>query len=354
MKRKINVLLTAIGCPGGPSIIDSLREDPSIRITGTDMRKNVPGKFLVDAFYVVPPGKSESYITEMLSIVEKEKIDVILPLATFELNSLSENSSLFGEYGCKICISNKEALDISNNKFKLYNKFKKEKFTPEHFIPNSLDDLKNKMCLLGFPDKRVVIKPFVSHGSIGLRIIDNEIDLYDQYINYKPSSISIPAEMLDFIFKERDINDILLSEYLPGKEMGVDLLLDPKSNKVIKGIVRDNGDVLFSEVSNGFIVEEKKLLSMATEIAEEIGLSYVVNFDFKYDYNGEPKLLEINPRMPATSYLATASGLNLPLLSIYLAMNINFDLKPLKRDLRIYSYRGFMVINDLNNSLKQV
>lgn len=353
MKNKINVLLTAVGCPGGPSIIKSLKEDPRIRIIGTDMRDNVPGKFLVDSFYIVPPGRSEFYINEMLDIVKKEKINAILPLATFELGSLSENISLFEEYGCRICISDKKAIDISNNKFKLYNKFRDKGFIPKYFAPCSIDDLKDKMKLLGFPNKRVVIKPFISHGSIGLRVIDNEINLYDQYINYKPSSIFIPEKMLDFIFEKHHVKDILISEYLPGKEIGVDLILDPETNKVIKGIVRNNGNVLFSEVSNAFIMEDNELLSIATNIAEEIGLSYVINLDFKCDSYGEPKLLEINPRMPATSYLATASGLNLPLLSIYLAMNIDFVFKPLKEGLKLSSYRGFMITDNRGNNLRQ-
>ena len=59
-------------------------------------------------------------------------------------------------------------------------------------------------------------------------------------------------------------------------------------------------------------------------------------------------------RMPATSYLATASGLNLPLLSIYLAMNIDFVFKPLKEGLKLSSYRGFMITDDLGNNLGQV
>lgn len=353
LNEKINIILTAIGCPGGPSIIKSLRQDENIRIVGTDMKEIIPAKYLVDKFYTVPPGRNENYIAEMLKIVEKEKIDVILPLATFELDALSKHKKLFEERGCEICISDYDAINIANDRSKLYSTLSEEDFIPKFRIPTDWEDLEKKIEELGFPEKSVVIKPFVSHGSIGLRIIDNERDLFDLYINEKPNSVYTNKSIIKETFKDRPIENLILTEYLPGKEYGVDLLLDPKTNKVISGIVRDNGEVELSGVSSGKLIHDEKLFMIAKYIVEKIKLSYAINVDFKLDESEEPKVIEVNPRLPATSFLSNIAGLNLPLVSVYLALGKEIEVPKIERGLRIYSYRGFIVIDD-NNSIRNI
>lgn len=353
MSNGINLLLTAIGCPGGPSIIKSLRQDKHVKIVGTDMKEDVPARYLVDKFYRVPPGRNENYIEEMLKIIEKEKIAAILPLATFELAPLSKHKHLFEQKGCEICVSDYDAIKIANDKATLYSSFSEEDFIPKFRIPTDWKDMEKKIKELGFPEKSVVIKPFVSHGSIGLRIIDNKRDLFDLYINEKPNSVYINKSIIKETFKDRPIENLILTEYLPGKEYGVDLLLDPKTNKVISGIVRDNGEVELSGVSSGKSIHDEKLFMIGKYIGEKIKLSYAINVDFKLDESEKPKVIEVNPRLPATSFLSNISGLNLPLLSVYLALGKEIKVPKIERGLRIYSYRGFIVIDD-NNSIRSI
>ena len=353
--NNINVLLTAIGCPGGPAIINGIREDSNIRLIGTDMRSNIAAKFLIDKFYKVPPGRSSKYIEKLLNIVEKEKINTVLPLATFELENLSDNKKKFQKIGCNVIVSEYKQLKIANNKYLLYNSFKCKNFIPEYRKFEDLNEFKEKMLELGFPDKKIVIKPYVSHGSIGLRIIDSKTNLFKNYLDRKPNSIYITPEIIYHTFKNKRIKDILITEFLPGKEFGVDLIVDPNTNKVINGIVRDNGKVTLSSVDCGKIVQNKELFDLARNIAEELKLSFAVNMDFKFNDCGEPKLIEINPRLPATSLLGIAAGLNFPLFSIYLSLNVRFDIvEKIKKNLSIYSYRGFYIVNKDNKIIYTV
>jgi carbamoyl-phosphate synthase large subunit len=343
LNDSIDVLLTAVGCPGGPSIVQSLRQDPSVRIVGTDMRADVPAKYLVDQFCQVPPGRNAAYIPAMLDIVRNEEIKVILPLATFELSNLALHKHVFESVNCSVCVSDERALDVANNRHLLYKTFENKAFIPDFDTFGNVGDLKEKMHRLGFPARKVVIKPFVSHGSIGLRVIDDDADLYEQLTKQKPTAVTIPSMMLDEIFGDREIENFLLTEYLPGREYGIDLLLDPVSHKTITGIVRDNGYVTLSSVDSGRIVEHNEMYEVGKYIAESLGLSYAINIDFKLDSKGEPKMLEINPRLPATSFLAVTAGLNLPLYSVYLALGRQFSFPSRRHNLKIYSYRGFIV-----------
>jgi len=351
----INVLLTAIGCPGGPSLIRGLREDPNIRIIGTDMREDILTKYLVEEFYSVPSGRDESYIDAMLDIVVGEEIDVILPMATFELDALSCNKEQFQSVGCKVCISDIEGQRIANNKYLMSKKFEGKSFIPDFEAPMSWQDMQEKMMELGFPDKRIVIKPFVSHGSIGLRIVDDKIDLYAQYRNEKPYSTIIAPQILEQIFKGREFDDILLQEYLPGQEWEVDLLLDPITHKVICGSLREESEVVLSAADKVICTKHpKKVLDIGKYMAEELQLSYTINLSIKLAESGTPKVTEMNPRLGAGMFLPISAGLNFPLMSIYLAVNEKIYMPEFREGLVSYMYRGFLVVNDKGEIVSRI
>lgn len=342
----LRIIVTAIGCPGGPSIIQALREDKNLYIIGTDVRENMAARFLVDRFVKVPAGNNPDFIPFMVDLVKRYRVAAILPLATFELLPLSKNQAVFEEKGCRVCVSDYQSLEIANNRFLLYNFFKNASFIPKFRILQNGDQLGELLKEFGFPEEKVVVKPFIGHGSIGLRIINNDVDLYEDYRNNKPNHINIPFQLAKSIFSHRELDDILLSEYLSGPEFGVDTLIDPKNNKIIKAIIRDNGEVFHSEISNGKIIEQSEILYIVEQIVSSLKLAYTINIDIKTDKKGCPKLIEINPRIPATSFLAVSSGLNLPLYSIYLAINKKIPKKAIKKDKRIFSYRGFIVVNN--------
>src|SRR5574341_732293 len=173
-KNKINVIVTACGAPGAPGIIKSLRlnGERDIRIIGTDMNPDAVGFYMVDKWYVVPPGNSPEFISRMLEIAEKEEIDVILPLATYELMSFSLNKRKFEDIGVKVMVSDPEALEIANNKGKLYDFLRKKGIeVPNSKLVENLSQLKKYVFELGYPDVAVCIKPQISKGGRGFRVL---------------------------------------------------------------------------------------------------------------------------------------------------------------------------------------
>ncbi|MEM2944606.1 MAG: hypothetical protein QW087_07700 [Methanomassiliicoccales archaeon] len=60
---------------------------------------------------------------------------------------------------------------------------------PQHKLVNNFRDLVDYAKYLGWPESRVVIKPPVSSGIRGLRIIDERIDMKDLFYNEKPTTI---------------------------------------------------------------------------------------------------------------------------------------------------------------------
>jgi len=355
LAKKINVLLTGIGCPGGVSVIQSLKADPNIEIIGTDMKEDVPTKYLVKKFYVVPPGRNINYIDVMLNIVRREKIDVILPCATFELDVLSANKGLFRHSGCEVCVSDYNGQVVANDRYLMSKRFSGKLFIPEFATPKNWEEMCYSLGVLGYPEKKVVIKPFVSHGSIGLKIVDNNIDIYEQYRYKKPYSINISMDQLELIFGGKEFDDILMQEYLPGQEWEVDLLLDPISHKVIAGGLREQGDVIMSASEKAVLVFRDDVYQIGKEMAETLKLSYTINLSIKLAEDGTPKVTEMNPRLGAGAFLPISGGVNFPLLSVYMAMRMEIDVPEIDflKGLSMYIYRGYLVMDKDGNMVAQ-
>jgi len=116
-------MITGCGAPGIKGTLFSLRNNPDgteIYTVGVDMDDRAVGKYFVDAFYVVPGPEDGQYIDALLNICTAENADVIIPQTTRELSVLSENKSCFERVGTAVMVSPFEAIDIANNKLKLF------------------------------------------------------------------------------------------------------------------------------------------------------------------------------------------------------------------------------------------
>ena len=120
--REVTVLITAAGnvfMPGTTACLTKNGER-KIRLIGADMNDDKTMLEMVDAYYPVPRGDDPAYIDVLLDICKKEKVEVILPIMSVELNALAENRERFEAIGTKVGVSDIEPLNIANDKLKLF------------------------------------------------------------------------------------------------------------------------------------------------------------------------------------------------------------------------------------------
>lgn len=320
--NKINVIVTACGAPGAPGIIKSLRMngERDIRIIGTDMNPDAVGFYMVDKSYVVPPGNSPEFIPKMLEIAEKEDIDVILPLATYELMSFSLNKRKFEDIDAEIMVSDPEPLEIANNKGKLYDFLRDKSIdVPKSKIVEDLSELEKYVFELGYPDVPVCIKPQISKGGRGFRILKINIDKLDLLMNSKPDNTFTTFEDIRSILQNANpFPKMVVMEYLPGREYSVDVLASKGESLITVPRSRDVIKLGISFV--GMVENNKEVKNMANKIVKEIGLDYNINLQLKYSIDNIPKIIEINPRVSGTIVLCTGAGVNMPYFGIKMAL----------------------------------
>jgi carbamoyl-phosphate synthase large subunit len=333
----MNVLMTGAGAPGGPGIIKCLKENPNLNLTVCDIDDAASGRFLNDSFFKGKIASDPNFIDFMLDRCIELKINVLFPLVTKELFALSRYKNKFEQHGIKVIVSDYHFLNIANDKGLLH-KFLFEKGLPvsKFRIVNKIEELNLAMHDLGYPEKKICIKPTVSNGSRGVRIIDSEADEFNMLFNEKPNSLFISKEKLFQILENRNFPELLISEYLPGEEFTVDTLVDNGNLKII--IPRKRSKMSGGISVRGEIIEHKEIIEQVKKISNSMKLHGPIGYQFKKSEEGSFRILEMNPRIQGTSVSLMGAGVNLPLWAVEQELGIEREIPLVKWGTKFVRY----------------
>ncbi len=305
----LNIIITGVGAPGTVGTIHSIKDIKNIRIIGVDVDPDAAGKHVVDKFFPIPSATEEDqFIKELLTITKKEKVSLIIPQVTAELLPLSRNKAIFKKEGCTILVNNEKNINILNNKYLLLETFKKAGLpTPQYKLIRRKEDLKQAAQELGYPKKRVVAKIPISNSMRGLRILAADIKKEKLFFE-KP--IGIYEDLRSFInyFTKENFPELLLTEYLPGKEITVDCLADNGEPIIIMPRMRNK--IRTGITFQGTSIKEENIIKQCERIIKYLRLSHMFGFQFKYSEKGEPIILECNPRVQGTMVLSSYCNAN--------------------------------------------
>lgn len=305
----VTVLITGAGAPGIKGTLYSLEKNfdgRKIKTVGTDIKEDVIGKYLCDKFYQIPRPSARGYLMQLLFICKKENVDVLLPQNTAELLVLAEHKKDFENIGTKVAVSDRQSIEIANNKYKLMKIANEIGIpTPEFYLVDTFDDLLEYAKRLGWHEKPVVVKPPVSNGMRGLRIIDESIDLKGMFYSEKPTGVYLKMDNLKEILGS-SFPSLIVMEYLPKEEYTVDVL----KAETLTVIPRKRDSIKSGITFNGTVEKNEEIIKYSKKLSGEVGLRYAHGFQFKLDKNNTPKLLESNPRIQGTMVLATFAEAN--------------------------------------------
>lgn len=337
--KKINIILTGAGGPGGPGIIKSLKiVSPNFFIIGLDNNPNSIAPAIADKFYQVSRGDSKEYISELLRIAKKEKVKVILPFNTRELLNIASHIKDFEKIGIKVNISSLESLKIANNKFLLAELCRKIGVPyPTAVLVKSYSEFKKAVSELGYPKKPVCIKPPVSNGQRGFRIIDDSKNQLDSFLNQKPTQTIVSFKYISDILKmAKPFPELMVMEYLPGDEYTVDILA--KNGKPLVIIPRLREEIKMGVSFRARTVKDKKIIKYSSLIIKALKLHGIIGLQFKKDEKGLPKILEANPRLQGANIISVASGVNLPYLTVKMLLGEKIKVPEVKWGVKMIRY----------------
>ena len=274
-----------ISCAGGPAAIGAIKSLNQINFKGNivtiDCDPLAVGKYLSDVNYVVPLSTSKNYWDEVFNIIIKEKITIILPTGDSDIKHFSKHKEQLNKLGVTVFMSDYDSIIKCQDK-KLFFDFCNSKF-PLPFTSSNYKDLK-------FP---MFAKPEYGSGSRGVKVCNKISDI----------------KSLD---KEESVHrssNYLFQEYLPGQEYTVDVLCDLDSNPVIV-IPRKRLQIKAGISSKGQVIKHTQIERLCKGLCVYLGLKGPVCIQLKEDSKGNPKFIEVNPRLGGGTYFSTLAGVN--------------------------------------------
>lgn len=344
--RDITVLLTAAGSPSAPGLIRCLKNngERNVKVVGTDMKADATITQMVDVLRLAPTAAANDYVDILLQICKEEKVDVLIPGISQELPKLQERRKEFESIGTKVSVSDGEGLLIANDKIALYQYMKANGFdVPDFQIVKSLGDFEAACRSVGYPEKAVCVKTRDGSGSRGIRILDPSKSRFDIFVGEKPNSFfTTYDDMLTILSEAVNIPELMIMEYLPGMEYSVDLLADHGKTLYIVG--RESNVIQASIPQEATLAYNEEAYRLSQEIVESLKLDGNIDLDFKFDAEGRPRLMEINPRLAATLSVIAAGGCNLLYLRVKQLLNeelppveVKYGVKMKRRYLELFT-----------------
>lgn len=284
----MNILLTAIG--KRVQLIQHLKKDNYV--IGVDSSNLAPAMYFVDSFHKVPRYDEKDFIDELLTICKLEKVDMLIPLYEKEFFILCDHRHQFADIGVTLLLSDREVIEICNNKSRTYEFFIKNKIqTPLSF---SKEDVIKAIAdkVVTYP---LIIKPISGMGSQGVFKVKNEKELLF-FLEY----VEIPV----------------IQEFIEGTEYTIDVLCSLEG-EVLSIVPRERLEVRAGEVSKAktvrhkeIIKETKAVMSRFNNAESRLKAIGPLNIQCIVTETNEIKFIEINPRFGGGVPLTFEAGVD--------------------------------------------
>lgn len=311
-----------------------------VKVIGIDVNVAAVGRHYVDAFYQVPRGRDPAYIERVLEICKKENINVVVPGADDESLNLARNVDLFEKEGIRCVVPKKELIEPMLGKGPMFDWLSQRGVAvPRYHRVQTLEDLRAAAASLGYPGKPFVLKPSSATGGRGVWIISSGRDNGNKLSMERSGLDAVSLEhFIDLVGSDKQTPSLLAMEYLEGDVFDVDVLAD--QGKPIYMVSRRRFHPKTTPFRGCVLERNEKVLNLAADIQRALGLTYLFDFDIILSKDGEPNLLEVNPRFSGSVIATIAAGLNLLEFDLRLALGLEIPRIPVPYGKAIFpSYR---------------
>jgi len=290
MRKHVKLLLTGFCAPGFASIVYALRKSALYQfyVFSTDWKPNLAASF-ADKSEVIGDDLAPDWPDRIIESARREKIKVLVPIRTDDLAPLARNVKRLKEIGVipTLPTENPELIQTMTNKGDAYGALTKLGISvPNHFRVNDLDSMREAAYSLGYPDVPVCVKPVVADGSRGFRILNEKMDKKRLFFQEKPSSVLSDLDSVCSVLGD-EFPEMLVMEYLPGKEYTVDVLCREGTTYTVVPRLRTQ---MTAGISTDAVLSKDEHYGYICELSEKIvrgfRLSYNIGVQVREDRNG--------------------------------------------------------------------
>jgi len=240
----------------------------------------------------IPFISDPSFVDVLNQKIDEFGIDFIFPAFDSVILALSKNRD---RLHAKLLTCPHETVELCRSKSKTYARLAGCDFLPKIYTtPEEIEY---------YP---VIIKPAESQGAQGFMILENEGQLRHE--------LSIRTD------------EQVVCEYLPGEEYTIDCFTD-RHGKLRYASCRNRHRIKNGiSVNSSIMKPDERVLEIAEIINQRMEFRGVWFFQLKRNVVGDYRLLECATRVAGTMCVERAAGVNLPLLTVFDALDYEVDL----------------------------
>lgn len=253
------------------------------------------GKYskFIDSFYSIQ--LATATVSSIIEFINKHQIDILIPTEDEYAEWLSSyRDAIELNSNCRCAIVDKKLFSRVINKSDLL------EFCRNNNIPHpitsrvSVDSINDAVQRVGFP---ALIKPNISNGSRGIVPVNDIKELRDKL----PNIISQYGEcsLQEFIYNPDHYYNCMLYRYSDGS-FGPSVVTKITRFYPIKG-----GSSSFCTT-----IENPKIVDICSRLLSELNWTGFADFDILEKGEGDFRIIEINPRVPASLHAAYVSGVD--------------------------------------------
>jgi carbamoyl-phosphate synthase large subunit len=291
-----------------------------LEIHGCDVSWTAPALHHVDVPHLVPRIQDRRHIPALLKIVEKHRINAVIPLIDSDLQALAEAAPRFAERDCTAIISSPQTIEQCADKLRTYHLLRAAGIdTPRTWTVPELLRAKRKV----YP---YFLKPRRGSAGQGLFRVENGEELR--------------------VFGRR-FPDCIVQEFVSGIEHTLDAYtgLDGVCRCVVP---RRRLEVRTGEVSKGLVVKNPAIQAVGRRVIEALGpCRGVITVQCIVTPQRAIRVIEINPRFGGGAPLSIAAGADFPkwLMAELLGRRIRPDYNGFRDNLAMLRYDQSVIVN---------
>ena len=295
---KTNILILGGGLQA-LSTAYSLWKEGIYAICLADEEEEIRQSRFIKRFY--PQQKGKIY-EQILAIIQSEQIGLIIPMSDYFSELLSKhNVELESEYNCHVPVPNHEIFIQGADKEKLMAFCEQNGFPHPRTRALNATNIEEVAQYVQFP---ALIKPNRSVGARGIKLVHSLDELKRNY----------PAI-------HKTYGDATLQEYVDSKDAPYYnvMLYRSKNGQIIGSTIIEI--LRFFPIKGGSsslcrTIEAPELKDICEKVLHILNWEGMADFDVLKAPDGEYKIIEINPRVPASLRAADIAGVNFPMIML--------------------------------------
>lgn len=292
--EQCNILVFPCGSEIGIELFRALKDIRFVTLYGASSVED-HGMWLYQNYAGdIPFVTEKNFIEQINACVDQWHIDYIFPAMDSVILKLSECRN---QLHAGLLTSPAEAVRICRSKSATYQQLKGCPFLPRTYSNAASVDI--------YP---ALVKPAVGQGAKGVQKVNS-------------------LKELEWTLADRT-DEQVICEYLPGEEYTVDCFTD-RHRQLLYSCAR-----VRSRIRNGIsvhsttVADDQEIKQIAEEINRRMLFRGAWFFQLKRDGKGQLKLLECATRIAGTMCTQRAKGINLPLLTLMDAMDMDISIAP--------------------------